>query len=167
MCPLVVTNKGLVGSGFQPRHLPIQGPKFVKTAEDCQQHTLQPISDHSETLDSPPWVALKSPQLNMDRSLPFFFFGNGGALARWASFFDWYPPVLVFAPTSPNNLEYLLAVSQNLTILYSRFMMMARVVFGNGGSDICVVEFSCFSLCKVLCREGLRYSAVYLGDFPR
>ena len=31
-----------------------------------------------------------------------------------ASFFDRSPPVPVFAPTSPNNLEYLLAVSKNL-----------------------------------------------------
>ena len=31
-----------------------------------------------------------------------------------ASFFDHYPPVPVFAPTSPNNLEYLHAVSKNL-----------------------------------------------------
>ena len=34
--------------------------------------------------------------------------------ARRASFLNHYPPVLVFAPTSPNNLEYLLAVSKNL-----------------------------------------------------
>ena len=34
--------------------------------------------------------------------------------ARRASFFDHSPPVPVFAPTSPNNLEYLLAVSKNL-----------------------------------------------------
>ena len=34
--------------------------------------------------------------------------------ARRASFFDHYPPVLIFAPTSPNNLEYLLDVSKNL-----------------------------------------------------
>ena len=38
----------------------------------------------------------------------------GQALARRASFLNHYPPVLVFAPTSPNNLEYLLAVSKNL-----------------------------------------------------
>ena len=31
----------------------------------------------------------------------------------------------------------------------------------------CGVEFSDFGLCDVLCREGLRSSAVYLGDFPR
>ena len=31
----------------------------------------------------------------------------------------------------------------------------------------CVVEFSYFGLCKVPCMEGLRSSAVYLGDFPR
>ena len=30
-----------------------------------------------------------------------------------ASFFYHSPPVPVFAPTSPNNLEYLLAVSKN------------------------------------------------------
>ena len=29
-------------------------------------------------------------------------------------FFDHSPPVPVFAPTSPNNLEYLLTVSKNL-----------------------------------------------------
>ena len=41
--------------------------------------------------------------------------GLGGAvLARRASFFDHSPPVPVFAPISPNNLEYLLAVSKNL-----------------------------------------------------
>ena len=34
--------------------------------------------------------------------------------AQQASFFDHLPPVPVFAPTSPNNLEYLLAVSKNL-----------------------------------------------------
>ena len=34
--------------------------------------------------------------------------------ARRASLFDHSPPVPVFAPTSPNNLEYLLAVSKNL-----------------------------------------------------
>ena len=33
---------------------------------------------------------------------------------RRASSFDHYPPMPVFAPTSPNNLEYLLAVSKNL-----------------------------------------------------
>ena len=30
-----------------------------------------------------------------------------------------------------------------------------------------VVEVSDFTLCNALCREGLRSSAVYLGDFPR
>ena len=34
--------------------------------------------------------------------------------ARRASFFHHSPLVRVFAPTSPNNLEYLLAVSKNL-----------------------------------------------------
>ena len=33
---------------------------------------------------------------------------------RRAIFFYHFPPVPVFAPTSPNNLEYLLAVSKNL-----------------------------------------------------
>ena len=46
------------------------------------------------------------------------FATKGGALARRARaghlFFDHSPPVPVFAPTSPNNLEYLLAVSKNL-----------------------------------------------------
>ena len=34
--------------------------------------------------------------------------------ARRASFLDHSPPVPVFAPTAPNNFEYLLAVSKNL-----------------------------------------------------
>ena len=43
---------------------------------------------------------------------------------------------------------------------------------GRGGGwkwweTFCVVELSYFGLCKVLCKEGLRSSAVYLGDFPR
>ena len=38
---------------------------------------------------------------------------NGGVLARRAYFFDHSPPVPVFAPISPNNLEYLLALSKN------------------------------------------------------
>ena len=46
-------------------------------------------------------------------------------------------------------------------------MMMAREVVGSAGSDILFVEFSCFGLCKVPCTEGLRSSAVYLGDLPR
>ena len=37
--------------------------------------------------------------------------------AHQASFFYHSPPVPVFAPTSPNNLEYLLAVSKNLAHL--------------------------------------------------
>ena len=44
--------------------------------------------------------------------------GWGGVLARQAHtghlFFYHSPPMPVFAPTSPNNLEYLLAVSKNL-----------------------------------------------------
>ena len=35
------------------------------------------------------------------------------------------------------------------------------------GVTFCVVEFSYFGLYKVHCREGLRSSVVYLGDFPR
>ena len=31
----------------------------------------------------------------------------------------------------------------------------------------CFVGFSYFGLCKVPCREDLRSSAVYLGDFPK
>ena len=41
--------------------------------------------------------------------------GSVSALgARRASFLDHSPPVPVFAPTSPNNLKFLLAVSKNL-----------------------------------------------------
>ena len=35
------------------------------------------------------------------------------------------------------------------------------------GVTFCVVEFSYFGLCNVPCREGLRSSAVYVGDFPK
>ena len=52
-------------------------------------------------------------------------------------------------------------------ILCTQFMIMARVVVGSGGVTFCVVEFSYFGLCNVLCTEGLRSSAVYLGGFPR
>ena len=38
----------------------------------------------------------------------------GAPGTRRASFFDHSPLVPVFAPSSPNNLEYLLAVSKNL-----------------------------------------------------
>ena len=37
-----------------------------------------------------------------------------GTLARRASFFYHYPPAPVFAPTSPNNSEYLPAMCKNL-----------------------------------------------------
>ena len=86
---------------------------------------------------------------------------------RWASFFDHARLVPVFAPTSPNNLEYLLAVAKN-------WAHPLHVVHddGKGGcwkwweSTFCVVEFSYFGLYKVPCREGLRSTTVYLGDFP-
>ena len=92
--------------------------------------------------------------------------GMGGVLTRQASFFDHSPPVPVFAPTSPNNLGYLLAVSKNLA-------HPLHPVYDDGkwlevvGVTFCVVEFSYFGLCNVLCTEGLRACAVYLGDFPR
>ena len=54
-------------------------------------------------------------------------------------------------------------MSKNCTQL----MMIARVMVGIVGVTFCVVEFSYFGLCNVLCTEGLRSSAVYLGDFPR
>ena len=53
------------------------------------------------------WEGAWGPNGSSERS-------GGGGLARRAAFFDHYPPVTVFAPTSPNNLEYLLAVSKNL-----------------------------------------------------
>ena len=40
--------------------------------------------------------------------------GGGGGLACRASFFDHFLAVPAFAATSPNNLEYLLAMSKNL-----------------------------------------------------
>ena len=50
----------------------------------------------------------------IDGPTPTFGGHRGSISARWASFFYHSPPMPVFAPTSPNNLEYLLAVSKNL-----------------------------------------------------
>ena len=92
---------------------------------------------------------------------------TGGGLVFWASFFDHFPPVPVFAPPHQTIWRIFSLCLRIWPILCTQFMTMARVVVGSGGSDICVVEFSYFVLCKVPCREGLRSSAVYLGDFLR
>ena len=49
-----------------------------------------------------PWGSVSAPGTRRARTRRLFFF------------FYHSPPVPVFAPTSPNNLEYLLAVSKNL-----------------------------------------------------
>ena len=54
------------------------------------------------------------PKMNFFSSWKYHLAHFGGVLACRASFFYQSPPVPVFAPTSPNNLEYLLAVSKNL-----------------------------------------------------
>ena len=50
----------------------------------------------------------------MDFMPPMFAVTQGGVLARWAFFFLPFPTHACFCPLSPNNLEYLLAVSKNL-----------------------------------------------------
>ena len=49
-------------------------------------------------------------------------------------------------------------MSKNLAHHLQWWLEVVGVIF-------CVVEFSYFGLCKVPCREGLRSSADYLGDF--
>ena len=86
-----------------------------------------------------------------------------------ASFFYHSPPVPVFAPPHQTICSTFSPCLRIWPILCTSLVMMARVVVGSVGSDICVVEFSCYGLfwLKVPCREGLRSSAVYLGDFLR
>ena len=61
----------------------------------------------------------------------------GGVLARRASFFDHSPPVPVFAPTSPNNVQSTFSPCLRIRpIICTQFMTMARVMVGSGGSDI-------------------------------
>ena len=62
-------------------------------------------------------------------------------------------PCLVSPPPPPSHQTIWGTFSPCLRIwpiLCTQFMTMARVVVGSGGSDICVVEFSYFGLCKVL-----------------
>ena len=54
---------------------------------------------------------------------------------RRASFFDYYPPVPGFAPPPPLTKQSRVP-SRLWPILCTQFMVMARVVVGNGGSDI-------------------------------
>ena len=61
-------------------------------------------STNSERILLPSWCI----------QMELFGFNNGGVLVRRASFCGHSPPVPVFAPPSPNNLEYFLAVSKNL-----------------------------------------------------
>ena len=53
--------------------------------------------------------------------------------ARRASFLDHSPPVPIFAPTSLNNLEYLLTVSKNLAHPLHPVYDNDK---GGGGSDV-------------------------------
>ena len=86
---------------------------------------------------------------------------RGSISAPGIFFFDQSPPVPA-PPPPPNNLENLLTVSKDCPSF--------ALVYDDGkvvGVTVCVVKFSYFGLCKVPCREGLRSTAVYLGDFPR
>ena len=82
--------------------------------------------------------------------------------ARRACCFDHSPPVPVFAPLLQTIWSTFSPCLRIWPILCTQFMMMARVVV-----TFCVVEFSYFGVCNVLCMEGLRSSAACLGDFPR
>ena len=85
--------------------------------------------------------------------------GHGGSISAPGIFFGPFPTHACFCPPSPNNLEYLRCL-RIWPILCPQFMEVVGVTF-------CVVEFSYFGLRNVLCMEGLRSSAAYLGDFPR
>ena len=61
---------------------------------------------------------------------------EGGALARWASFFDHSPPLPVFAPPRQTIWGTFSPCLRICPILCTQFMMMARVVVGRGGSGI-------------------------------
>ena len=92
----------------------------------------------------------------------------GGSVSVPGIFFFTIPHSCLFLPPPHQTIWSTFSLCLRIwPILCTQFMTMARVVVGNGGSDICVVEFSYFGLYKVPCREGLQSSAVYLGDFPR
>ena len=85
--------------------------------------------------------------------------GHKKGLAVWkegqrGSIFDHSPPVPVFAPPHQTIWSIFSQCLRIWPILCTQFMMMAWWL-----------EY--FGLCNVLCTEGLRSSAVYLGDFPR
>ena len=75
---------------------------------------------------------------------------NGGVLARRASFFDYSPPVPVFAPTSPTIWSTFSPCLRIWPIFCTQFMMMARVVVGSGGSDILFLNSLIFAYARCL-----------------
>ena len=90
--------------------------------------------------------------------------------SRPASLFDCSPLVPVFAPPHQTICSTFSPCLRIWPILCTQCMTLARVVVGSGGGDILCcgsLIFRLMQLCNVLCKEGLRSSAVYLGDFPR
>ena len=75
-------------------------------------------------------------------------------------------PMPVFAPPHQTIWSTFSPCLRIWPILCTQFMMMASLVVEVVGVTFCVVEFSYFGLCNVLCTEGLWSSVVYLGDFP-
>ena len=78
---------------------------------------------------------------------------------RWAFFFTHSPPLPVFAPPPPLTKQYG-EPSRHVSPWQGWWVEVVGVTF-------CVVEFSYFGLCNVLCIEGLQSCAAYLGHFPR
>ena len=85
--------------------------------------------------------------------------------ARRASFFNHSPPVPGFALPHQTIWSTFPPCLRIWPILCTQFMQgwWLEVV----GVTFCVVEFSYFDLCNVLCTESLRSRTVYLEDFPR
>ena len=135
-------------------------------ASKWHQPSQPPNNRHKPTTNQGQGCRYTPQGLSRCRGAPHHRLGNISALgACRASFFlsiDHSPPVPLFAPPPPPPQTIWRTFSRCLRIWPIRcpqFMMMARVVVGRGGSDILCYE--------VTCREGLRSSAVYLGDFPQ
>ena len=100
---------------LQHARTPHSGVRGPGTHKSCYRR-LTACPAHDTPARSAPWLYTRKPQGAQTVRSPGK--RKRGSVstpgARRASFFDHSPPVPVFAPTSPNNLEYLLAVSKNL-----------------------------------------------------
>ena len=90
----------------------------------------------------------------------------GGSISAPGIFFYHSPPVPVLAPPPPHQTIWstFSPCLRIWPILCTQFMMMARWWLEVVAVTFCVVEFSYFGLCNVLCMEGLRSHAAYLGS---